>query len=209
MTLRISPKFVQRYTDTCPFQDGHIRIFSSPYGDMGSEVGYITANGEPYQADTNGIRLEQDPSDSYHYTGIGKGGFTAQGECVWFRWYGKNPNWFMDGLIGRDITMSDTFAHPNTVLASVPLDLYLPEFAVAIITEEELAASRQTDLKKLTALFTELGIGFVDASGSPRPPNHTFIQCNTGDPKIEGYTGFYTAFKFDENGAFIGMEVAE
>lgn len=52
-----------------------------------------------------------------------------------------------------------------------------------------------TDKQKLVALFTEFGIGFKEEG--------TQIVLNEGDAHITGYSYFYTAFEFDEDGRFI------
>lgn len=68
-------------------------------------------------------------------------------------------------------------------------------------TAEPTTATQPTDKEKLTALFTELGIGF-----KPNPHNEqNSIVCECGDAKISGYNGFYTQFDFEANGKFKEM----
>lgn len=57
-----------------------------------------------------------------------------------------------------------------------------------------------SDKEKLLALLNEFGIGFkLDGEGP-----HTVV-CSEGDAKVEGYRCFFTAFFFDEKGAFQKM----
>lgn len=64
----------------------------------------------------------------------------------------------------------------------------------------------EVDLDKLRKLFTELGIGFSEQS---RPGDITSIVLLEGADKIEGYSGFYAEFDFDEDGSFLVATVAE
>jgi hypothetical protein len=64
--------------------------------------------------------------------------------------------------------------------------------------------AQPTDMEKLTALFTEFGIGF-----KPNDLTENSIVCEKGDAKIGGYNGFTAQFDFDENGKFKEMSVWE
>jgi hypothetical protein len=58
-----------------------------------------------------------------------------------------------------------------------------------------------TDIDKLANLLTEFGIGII------REDN--LIMCEQGQTKVDGYSGFFAVFNFDDNGKFINMIVGE
>lgn len=59
-----------------------------------------------------------------------------------------------------------------------------------------------SDKEKLQTLFEEFGVGFkcVDTNR---------VELEEGEPKIGGYSGFYTVFNFDKDGNFIGVRLWE
>jgi hypothetical protein len=59
-----------------------------------------------------------------------------------------------------------------------------------------------TDKEKLVILLTELGIGFELMSDHYLCDNETGVWFGAGHNKVEGYSGFYTEFVFDEGGTF-------
>lgn len=69
-----------------------------------------------------------------------------------------------------------------------------------------------TDLEKLKQLLEQFGVGYTEEriekyrdDGKPR----TFIKCECGDKKVEGYGGFVTLFEFDADGEFLVMGAYE
>lgn len=68
-----------------------------------------------------------------------------------------------------------------------------------------------TDLQKVTALFSELGIEYTtdtDESGCVRSVCLT-VDGNKADSKIKGYNGFSTAYMFSESGNFLEVNIWE
>jgi hypothetical protein len=63
-----------------------------------------------------------------------------------------------------------------------------------------------TDQEELAALLTKWGVPFTDSSGevcvgySSSPASGSYES-----PKIDGYSSFYTAFEFTDEGQFIKM----
>jgi len=70
-------------------------------------------------------------------------------------------------------------------------------------TITETAVTPPTDKEKVMALFTELGIGFKQDKTS------NCLNCESGDPKIGGYSNFQTQFEFDDTGKFMSMNLWE
>ena len=83
-----------------------------------------------------------------------------------------------------------------------------------------------TDRDRLRALLTDFGVYFIETEPEehwagklsnppwPRPENPDIDPAEIripadGSPKNDGYGGFYCAFKFDGDGTFIEVEVAE
>ena len=74
-----------------------------------------------------------------------------------------------------------------------------------------------TDKDKLTTLLKEFGVGFEEERDTqsiwkePSPPEDEMISvlCEEGMEKVDGYAGFFVQFKFDADGKFIKMIVAE
>lgn len=70
------------------------------------------------------------------------------------------------------------------------------------------------DYDKLKKLFAEFGIGFIEwdpkiTQIAGKSVNTKEIYLEAGQNKVEGYSGFYSNFIFDENGNFIKVENAE
>ena len=69
-----------------------------------------------------------------------------------------------------------------------------------------------TDLEKVVALFTELGIRFSIGPrdmwdrwlGEHQNPTQS-LSCAEGSPKVDGYHYFVTRFFFDQEGKFVVM----
>ncbi|MFA6270846.1 MAG: hypothetical protein WC657_06605 [Candidatus Paceibacterota bacterium] len=69
-----------------------------------------------------------------------------------------------------------------------------------------------TDLVKVAALFTELGIGFTIGPcemgwrwmEEHQNPTQS-LSCAEGSPKVDGYHYFVTRFFFDQEGKFVVM----
>jgi len=72
-----------------------------------------------------------------------------------------------------------------------------------------------SDLEKLKALFTELGIGwqeFGEGYNSESEMKTKFeiaVRCRSGNMLIAGYADFYTDFYFTAQGKFTCMGVWE
>jgi len=58
-----------------------------------------------------------------------------------------------------------------------------------------------TDIDKLSNLLTEFGIGISR--------DDKLIMCEQGRTKVDGYSGFFAGFNFDDDGRFINMIVGE
>jgi hypothetical protein len=66
-----------------------------------------------------------------------------------------------------------------------------------------------SDHDKWQALLTDCGIGF-DKTTDAAFPGKQFIELKSKEhAKIIGYTGFFALISFDDDGAFIQMEIAE
>lgn len=50
-------------------------------------------------------------------------------------------------------------------------------------------------------MLKAFGVGFEDKG--------TYLNCEVGMEKVEGYIGFYTVFNFNEDGSFNKLEVGE
>ena len=58
-----------------------------------------------------------------------------------------------------------------------------------------------THKQRLAELLVEMGVGFKEEAN--------YIVCDNTYPKVEGYTGFYTVFKFEDDGSLIEMGAFE
>ncbi len=66
-----------------------------------------------------------------------------------------------------------------------------------------------TDLEKVEALFTELGIGFTTDIGMENGKPCKILTLASGTAKIVGYVEFFADFTFAEDGKFIEVGVWE
>lgn len=63
-----------------------------------------------------------------------------------------------------------------------------------------------TDLRKLTQLLDEFGVGYqVFDQGNGHAANPIEVRCSQGATKVSGYREFETSFEFDENEKFVQM----
>lgn len=67
--------------------------------------------------------------------------------------------------------------------------------------EKKTDKAEKADLEKLTAVFTELGVGFEVRENK--------VVCEKGMGSNDGYTGFYAEFEFTPEGKFVKLDIAE
>lgn len=70
----------------------------------------------------------------------------------------------------------------------------------------------KTDREKWVEFLESFGIGFLNGSGRfgyDLAVGKNQIVVSEGMDKVGGYSGFFTEIEFDENGAFLGINIFE